>query len=314
MPSKNIAIITGGPGEERAISLLSAKSVTESLETKGYNLKVYDLPLDLKLLFEDAQNNKIDLAIPIIHGTWGEDGLIPALLEIFKIPYLFSDYLASALAMDKARTKQMLATENITMASGILLKKGDNSKTAELKSLGWPLVVKPNNSGSSVGVSIVTDEKELNEAIAKVFIDRSEVLIEQHIKGRELTVVVTDYQGKVEAMPVIEIIPKISTWFDYEAKYADGGSDEVCPADIPPVEAQKIQALAVKVYEVLGCRDLARADFIWNEIDKSFVFLEINTVPGLTKASLTPRALKVVGLSLGDFFVKLIERKLEIKL
>jgi len=310
---KNIAIITGGPGEERAISLLSAESVTKSLGTKNYNLKNYDLPEDLKLLFEDAQNNKIDLAIPIIHGAWGEDGLIPSLLELLKVPYLFSDYLTSALAMDKAKTKKLLATENITMAPGILLNKNDNSKIEEIKLLGWPLVVKPNNSGSSVGVSIVTNEEELAEALAKVFVDRDEVLIEKFIKGRELTVVVTDYQGKAEALPVIEIIPKVSTWFDYEAKYADGGSDEVCPANIASEEAKAIQALAVKTYQVLNCRDLARADFIWDESSKNFIFLEINTVPGLTAASLTPKALATIGLSLGDFFVKLINKKLEIK-
>lgn len=310
MPSKNIAIITGGPGEEREISLLSAANVVKALSQDGYDLKIYDLPRDLEPLFQAAQRQEIDLAIPVIHGRWGEDGLMPALLELLNIPYLFSDHLVSALAMDKAKTKKVLATEGITMAPGVLLGKTGKPDLEMISSWGWPLVVKPNDSGSSFGVSLAGNEKELKEALVKAFASSQQVLIEKFIKGRELTVAVSDYQGEAFALPVIEIIPKISSWFDYEAKYSAGGSDEICPARIPDAIAAKVQALAVKIFKALGCRDLARADFIWDEANGELVFLEINTVPGLTDASLTPKALRAAGLDLPDFFRNLVDRRL----
>ena len=217
------------------------------------------------------------------------------------------------MTIDKAKTKKILISENIKMATGILLNKKEDLKLEDINSWGWPIVIKPNSSGSSVGISIVKNETELDEALIKAFTVGDKVLIEKFIKGRELTVVVTDYQEEIIALPVIEIIPKVSDWFDYKAKYVVGGSDEICPANMSDADAKKIQSQAIKIFEILDCRDLARIDFIWNEVDQEFVFLEINTVPGLTETSLTPKALRVAGLSLQDFFVKLIDKYLCIK-
>lgn len=305
---KKIAIITGGPGEERGISMLSADNVGNALKNSVYQISRYDLPENLSKLLADLQNRSIDLAIPIIHGDWGEDGRLPALLDIFKVPYLFSNHLTSAVAMDKNLTKKILSDKEIIMAPWILWKKVNNVNLDKLIA-DWqlPIVVKPNASGSSCGIVIAKTKAELEVALE----EKDEVLLEKFIKGRELTVAVTDVGGAVKALPIIEIISKVSEWFDYKAKYSPQGSDEICPAQIPDNVANQLKEIAMKVFRVLNCRDLARVDFIWSQDDDKLYFLEINTVPGMTKASLCPKALQVAGLSLIEFFSQLIMRRLE---
>ena len=307
MPTKKIAIISGGPGDERKISLLSAGSVWQAFSLAPFYVTRYNLPEDFPAFINALQNKEIDLVIPIIHGAWGEDGKLPALLEIFHVPYLFSNHLTSALAMDKNLTKKVLMNENIVMAPGALINE-NNFKDLDkiIKTWGWPIVAKPNDSGSSCGVFIAKDRNELMTGIS----GRESVLLEKFIKGRELTVAVTDVSGEAKALPAIEIIPKVSEWFDYKAKYSDGGSDEVCPAQIPEEIAEEMKKIALKIFKVLNCRDLARADFIWSQTDNKLYFLEINTVPGLSEASLSPKALRAAGSNLTDFFISLINKRL----
>jgi D-alanine-D-alanine ligase len=167
-------------------------------------------------------------------------------------------------------------------------------------------VVKPIESGSSVGMSICHKVEDLSQAIEKAFEYSDEVMLEQFVKGREFTVAVMGNE-KPKALPVVEIIPKIAEFFSYEAKYQVGGSEELCPADIPEEIRKKMQKYAIKIFKALDCRDLARADFIWSETDQKLYFLEINTIPGMTSASLAPKAAKASGFTFPEFLDKIIQ-------
>lgn len=255
----------------------------------------------------DADEGKIDLVFPIGHGAYIEDGKIQGLLEMLGIPYLFSGTLASALAMNKQKTKLVAKSAGLKVAKEIILKQNKKYNTVKIiKKLSLPIVVKPIESGSSVGMSICRQENELDSAIGKAFEYSEDVMLEQFIQGRELTVAV---MGNVhsKALPVVEIIPKVSDFFSYEAKYQAGGSEEVCPADIPEEIRKKAQRYAIKIFKALDCHDLARADFIWEETTGKIYFLEINTIPGMTSASLAPKAAKAAGLAFPQFLDKLIE-------
>lgn len=253
----------------------------------------------------DTGENKIDLVLPIGHGPYVEDGRMQGFFDMLGIPYLFSGTLSSALSMNKHKTKIMAKSVGIKIAKDMVV--GKKYKTEKIvKKLNLPVVVKPVELGSSVGISIAQTEGELKIAIDKALEHGDEVLLEQFIKGRELTVAVMGTKTP-KALPVIEIIPKVSTFFDYKAKYQSGGSEEICPAEIPDEIMKKVQRYAVKVFKALGCRDLARADFIWNEETGKICFLEINTIPGMTATSLAPQAAKAAGMEFSDFLDKLIE-------
>ena len=178
------------------------------------------------------------------------------------------------------------------------------------KTLGLPIVIKPNQAGSSVGVSIANNAQELKTGITTALKLDKEALLEQFISGRELTCAVFGNRSP-RALPVAEIVPKVSGWFDYKAKYAEQGSDEICPARIPKSISQRIQRDSLIIFKALGCKDLARADFIWNKKDNKPYFLEINTIPGLTAQSLAPKIAKAAGLNFKSFIEKLIEQGME---
>jgi len=190
---------------------------------------------------------------------------------------------------------------------------GKKYKTEKIiKKLNLPVVVKPIELGSSVGISVSKTEEELKNAISKALEYNEEVLLEQFIEGRELTVAVFGNKSP-KALPVIEIIPKVSTFFDYKAKYQTGGSEEVCPAQVPEDIRKKVQKYAVKIFKVLSCRDLARADFILSKNDGKLYFLEINTIPGMTATSLAPQAAKAAGMEFSEFLDKLISEAMKRK-
>ena len=301
----NLAVIFGGPSGEHAISLKSASEVMANLDQQKYTI----LPIKISRKGQwdrTLLQNKIDLALIIGHGTFMEDGCLQAVLESYNIPYLFSGVLASALAMNKAKTKIIATSAGLKVARGIVLKKNNAfDPPAIIRYLQFPIVIKPNELGSSVGTNIVKNEKDFKASLKEAFLWGDEVLLEEFISGRELTVAVMG-RKKLTALPVVEIKPRISQWFDYEAKYATGGSEEICPAQIPASLTTKAQAQAVKIFEALGCHDLARADFIWSQKNKQLYFLEINTIPGMTKTSITPRAALAAGLKFGDFLDTLI--------
>ncbi|MFA5993969.1 MAG: D-alanine--D-alanine ligase [Parcubacteria group bacterium] len=311
MPKKiNLAVIFGGPSGEHAVSLKSASEVMANLDQQKYVV----LPIKISRKGQWDRNllqNKIDLALIIGHGTFMEDGRLQAVLESYSIPYLFSGVLASALAMNKALTKIIARDAGLKVARGIVLKKTDPlDYPVIIKYLDFPIVIKPNELGSSVGTNIVKNEKDLKASLKEAFLWGDEVLLEEFISGRELTVAVLGRKN-LTALPVVEIKPRISQWFDYAAKYTTGGSEEICPAQIPATLAKKAQAQATRIFEALGCRDLTRADFIWNEKNKQLYFLEINTIPGMTKTSITPRAALADGFTFENFLNILITTALE---
>lgn len=254
----------------------------------------------------DTDGNKIDLVLPIGHGPYLEDGKVQGMLDMLDIPYVFSGTLASALSMNKKKTKIIAKAAGLKIAKDLVLEKGKKINLEKIiGKLGIPLVIKPTELGSSVGISIANSKEKLEEGIKKAFEYSDEIFLEQFIKGRELTVAVIG-DNDPKALPVIEIIPKISGWFDYKAKYEVGGSEEVCPADIPEEIRKKIQKYAVKIFKAIGCLDLARADFIWSEKDNKLYFLEINTIPGMTVTSLAPKAAAAAGIEFTKFLDKLI--------
>lgn len=336
---KRIALIFGGQSGEHEVSLKSANQVLRALSRDKYeiipiaitkkgfwlvgelgqkylenNLEKANLQDGVKENVFLKNNNKlpekfppIDIALPIIHGTFGEDGKLQGALEMLGLPYVFSGTLASALAMNKYKTKIIAKNSGLKIAKDVVLSKNKKYGTKKIVAkLGFPVVVKPTELGSSVGTSLATTKEELSSGIEKALEYGEEVLLEQFIKGRELTVsVIGDKSPK--ALPVIEIIPKVSAWFDYRAKYETGGSQEICPANIPEDIRRKVQRSAIKIFKAIGCLDLARADFIWSEKDNKIYFLEINTIPGMTATSLAPQAAQAMGMTFPDFLDKLIE-------
>ncbi|KKT45223.1 MAG: D-alanine-D-alanine ligase [Parcubacteria group bacterium GW2011_GWA2_44_15] len=259
----------------------------------------------------EGSGQPIDLVIPLGHGTFMEDGRLQGILDSLHLPYIFSGCLASALAMNKNLTKIIAKNMGLTVAADLMVKRGDKINAAKIiKILSLPIVIKPNQAGSSVGVSIAKNIQELKNGIATALNLDKEALLEQFISGRELTCAIFG-NSSPRALPVAEIVPKVSGWFDYKAKYADQGSDEICPAKIPKTISQEIQKDSLTIFKALGCKDLARADFIWNQEDNKPYFLEINTIPGLTAQSLAPKIAKAAGLNFKSFIEKLIEQGME---
>ncbi|EKE15665.1 MAG: hypothetical protein ACD_11C00115G0005 [uncultured bacterium] len=336
---KRIAVVFGGPSGEHEVSLKSASQVISALDKDKYEI----IPMAITktghwLVGEDGEKYmndnlgkagreggveagnifeirnklpgifpKVDLVLPIIHGTFGEDGKLQGALEMFGLSYAFSGILASALAMNKRKTKIIAKAVGLKIAKDVVVAKGKKFNSEKIiAKLNFPIVIKPVELGSSIGTSLANSEQELKKGIEDAFGYGEEVLLEQFVKGRELTVTVMGDKTP-KALPVIEIIPKVSNWFDYRAKYEAGGSEEVCPAEIPEEVRKIVQRYAVKVFRAIGCRDLARADFIWSANDGKLYFLEINTIPGMTTTSLAPQAAAVAGMEFSVFLDKLIE-------
>lgn len=342
----NLAVIFGGQSGEHEVSLRSAKQVMDALDKEKYEIIPIAISKNGQWLVGEAgkkylesnlenagreggveisavsefESNKlpekfppIDLVFPIAHGSFMEDGKLQGTLEMLGLPYVFSGTLASALAMHKRKTKIIAKSAGLKIAKDVSLFKNKKYNLSKIiAKLNFPIVIKPAELGSSVGTSLANSEGELEAGIQTALQYGEEVLLEQFVKGRELTAAVMGEKNP-KALPVIEIIPKISGWFDYQAKYEKGGSQEVCPAEIPEETRKKIQKYAIKIFKAVGCRDLARADFIWSDQDGQLYFLEINTIPGMTATSLAPQAAATAGMNFSDFLDKLIEGALKRK-
>ena len=293
------------------MSLKTGGKIFEALDKEKYEVYNYDPKFDLEKLIEDIFKKKIDLVFPALHGPFGEDGKLQGMLDVLGVPYVFSGCLASALAMNKHKAKIVAFSSGVNISEDILLEREDEINYDEIiEKIGFPVVIKPIELGSSVGMAIVNNKEELISGIENAFSFGGKIILEKFVKGRELTVAVVE-DGKARALPVIEIIPKKSKWFDYQAKYEAGATDEICPAKIPKEIEKKVQELAVKVFKTIGCEDLARADFIWDEKENRIYFLEINTIPGMTATSLAPQAAKADGMEFPVFLDKLIANNLK---
>lgn len=302
-----VALLAGGKSNEREISLASGKGAREALEAAGFPVTMID-PADKndlkKLIDED-----FDVAFLCMHGKFGEDGTIQGLLDVLSIPYTCSGVWSSALAMDKSKTKVFYERNNVPTPPSLTVFKGDAVDVAEVvKKLGSNVVVKPATEGSAIGVFIVNGEEEIAGALKKAFEIDSEVLIERYIKGREFTVAVLGNKDAV-AFPVIEIVPK-SDFYDFESKYAPGGSQHICPANIPDDLASRLKDAAVAAHVALSCSGTSRSDFLMEE-DGTFWVLETNTIPGMTATSLLPDAASAAGMTFPELCTKLIEFALE---
>ena len=293
-PNK-IAVLMGGPGEEREISLKSGKAILLALEAIGYDVLDVTLENTLGDIISDLQS--VDLVFLGLHGSIGENGTIQGFLESLGIKYTGSDPLSSAICMDKNISKIIARGSKVNTPDWKIVTRDQNLSEDNSE---FPLVTKPNDQGSTVGLTIVHDETELGPALNLAFNYSSSVLVEQFIEGRELTV--TLIGGK--ALPICEVIPSHEL-YDYECKYSSGMSKYICPAQIDLDLTERIQEITERLFSVLKCRHYSRADFRLDHEDNLW-FLEMNTLPGMTDTSLAPMAAKAAGLSFNDLIDRIV--------
>jgi len=308
MEKLTVALLAGGISSEREVSLHSGEQVYNALDKDKYHILQYDPQTDLARLVQDAP--KIDIAMIILHGPFGEDGTIQGLLDLLDIPYQGSGVLGSALAMNKVVSKQLYEKAGLPVIPYNVYERDETVDVEKCASrLGLPLVVKPVAAGSSVGMSIVKSAADLPAALDKAGEFDKAILVESFIAGTELTAGVIGNKH-LEALPIIEIIPDEShEFFDYEAKYTAGITREICPARISEELTQKAQHYAKISHRALFCRGYSRTDMILKE--NEIYVMETNTIPGMTATSLFPQAAQEAGMSFSQVLDKLIELGLE---
>ncbi len=320
---KKIALVTGGYSGEAVISYKSAIAIEKNIDAdkwdcykidinpKGWffmNPNGANIPVDKNDFSISLNGTKIlfDAVLVGLHGTPGEDGKLQGYFDCLNIPYTSCDAATSALTFNKRYTVAVAAFAGMHVAKSLHLFKAEPiAADTILKELTLPLFVKPNNGGSSLGISKVKAAADLQPALDKAFKEDDQVLVEEFISGREFTIGVFKSKGQIIALPITEIISK-NEFFDFEAKY-EGASEEVTPANVTTAIAEKIQAAARKAYTVFNCNGIVRIDFIYNLADEHPYMLEINTVPGQSDASLVPQQVVAMGWSLKEFYSALIE-------
>jgi D-alanine-D-alanine ligase len=298
MKNKKIGVLYGGLSAEREVSLKSGAAVYQALVAGGYDAVLIDVDRNLATVL---QREQIGAAFIALHGRYGEDGCVQGLLELLQIPYTGSGVLASALAMHKLYSKQTFTAAGILTAPFRCYRRGENVALADLP-FGLPLVVKPVQEGSSVGISIVKNENQLAEALELAFRHDDEILLEQFVKGQEVQV------GILDDRPIgaIEIVPK-NEFYDFEAKYTDGMAEHIFPARLAAELYEKAQQTGLAAHRALGCRGYSRVDLLVTEAGDCYV-LEVNTLPGMTALSLLPEiAAKGAGLSFTALVSRIIE-------
>jgi D-alanine-D-alanine ligase len=322
---KTIAIAAGGDSSEFKISVKSAEEVCNILSAR---YKVYLIVIkgtnwywedkkgryhnidknDFSLTYDDNQI-KFDGVFIAIHGTPGENGLLQGYFDMIGIPYTSCSAFCSALTFNKQACKLFLKEYGITMAKAVLIRKANKIDINDIiNQVGLPCFVKPNDSGSSFGVTKVKKKEGLLPAVEVAFKESDQVLIEAFMNGREIACGVVKTKTKTIVLPLVEIISK-NEFFDYEAKYIPGNSEEVTPADTPAALTKEIQRISLLIYELLGCKGIVRVDFI--VIGEEPWFIEINTIPGMTKESLVPKEAAAAGISLEELYSMAVENMFE---
>ena len=290
-----MAVLMGGLGAERAVSLSTGQECATALRQAGYRVVEIDAGADL---VADLQRVQPDVVFNALHGRWGEDGCVQGVLEWMQIPYTHSGVLSSALAMDKEKTKEVFRAEGLPVVESLLIARADLGKTHPM---ALPYVIKPNNEGSSVGVYLVEESALSPPPLSDDMPDV--VMVEAFAPGRELTTTVLG----ARALTVTDILTDL--WYDYDAKYVEGGSQHIVPANLPQDIFSACLDYALKAHEVLGCRGISRTDFRWDEgrgLD-GLVLLETNTQPGMTPTSLSPEQAEAMGISFPDLCKFLVE-------
>jgi D-alanine-D-alanine ligase len=295
-----IAVLMGGNSSELDISLVTGKAVNRALNELGHNVLACPFENDISDVIHVLK--EADLVFIALHGGEGEDGTIQQLLEDESICYTGSGPDSSTLSMDKHLAKSFARKKDILTPSWLHLNL-DEDEFVDLSEskFSYPVVVKPNGSGSTMGLTIVKESRELDEAISLASQFDSRLLVEEYITGRELTVGILNE----ESLPIVEIKPS-HDMYDYECKYTEGMSDYTCPAELFDKLTEEIQKVSVKIYKLMGCRHYARVDFLLDS-DDNYYFLEVNTLPGLTGTSLVPKAAKAVDMSFNDLIAKIVE-------
>lgn len=292
---KTVAVLMGGPGAERAVSLSTGQECATALRQAGYSVVEIDAGPDLvnELTLADP-----DVVFNALHGRWGEDGCVQGVLEWMKLPYTHSGVLCSALAMDKEKTKDVFRGVGLPVVDSLLMARED---LVGAHPMPLPYVIKPNNEGSSVGVYLVDLGTEAPPELSADMPDM--VMVEAFAPGRELTTTVVGDR----ALTVTDILT--NTWYDYDAKYAEGGSKHVVPAELPEDIFQACLEYALKAHAVLGCRGISRTDFRWDETRglAGLILLETNTQPGMTPTSLSPEQATAVGIPFPELCRFLVE-------
>jgi D-alanine-D-alanine ligase len=299
----NIVVLAGGRSAERQVSWVTGKACKRALEDLGHRVKLIDPDVDLPLRLWQEREAGCDLVWIALHGPGGEDGIVQGMLDWLGLPYQGSGRLASALAMDKLVSKQIFRTEGIPTPDWRVWD-GQNPLTwADCAAeLGSPLVIKPSNDGSTVGISIVEDERSFAQGLKLAHSVSSRVFLERYIPGKEITLSILSGQ----ILPAIEIIPAQGSFYDYEAKYAPGGSRHLIPSSLSPAGLARCEAAGLRAYQALGCEGLARVDLRVDPDENPWV-LEVNTLPGMTPTSLCPDAAAAIGWT----FTELVERMLQ---
>ena len=323
---KNIAVVYGGDSSEFVVSVKSSKNVFESINPSVYNVwKVQMQGLNWDVLEGDeiiasidkgdfsfvrnGEKIKFDFAYITIHGTPGEDGKLQGYFDLVKIPYSTCGVYSSALTFNKYFCSNYLRNFDVPMAKSVRLFKGDPVNVDDLvEKLGLPVFVKPNAGGSSFGVTKVKEKEQLQSALELAMTESSDILIEQFIDGKEFTCGLVKLSDQKLIFPVTEVIPQ-NEFFDYEAKYTAGKTDEITPARISPELTQKVQQLSSRIYDWCDCSGIVRIDYILR--DNEFYFLEVNTTPGMTATSFVPQQIAAMNRKLGDILGLIIEDKLK---
>lgn len=305
-----IGVLMGGYSSERDISLKSGKGVLEALKNEGCHAVAIDINVKKENEILDLiEDSRIDVAFIALHGILGEDGTIQAILEQANIPYTGSGVEASRTAINKIATQKLFKNHGINVPGYVSLYKKEKPDLGKILKVlkAFPMVIKPACEGSSIGVHIVHDEKEFELALDDVWNFGEKAMAEEFIEGRELTVGIIGQ----EPLPVVEVVPK-SAFYDYQAKYVEGMTEIIVPADIHSVVASTLQHLAVKSHKVCRCRDFSRVDFILTD-DLVHYVLEINTIPGFTPTSLLPKAAQARGIGFGQLCQSLVRLAYEKK-
>ncbi|HEV2676701.1 MAG TPA: D-alanine--D-alanine ligase [Aliidongia sp.] len=295
---KRVAVLRGGWSAERKVSLSTGRGCADALRQSGYDVVEIDPPRD-PATFATLLLPRPDAVFNALHGRGGEDGHIQAMLNLLGIPYTHSGLLASAVAMDKPMAKALFAAAGLPVVEGRVASREEILAGTVMDA---PYVVKPANEGSSVGVIIVREGENRSIAANEI---KDTMLVERFIPGRELTVAVMGDR----ALGVIEIVAR-GTWYDYEAKYAAGGSSHICPAELPPAIYAEAERIAVAAHQALGCRGVSRADFRYDDTVETpgrLYLLEVNTQPGMTPTSLVPDAAKAAGISYAELCAWMVE-------
>ncbi len=315
MAKIRVAVLMGGPSSEHDISLKTGEMIAQNLNKKNFEV----LPVKIRpdgtwpITIENLKK-KTDVAFVALHGEYGEDGQVQSLLETFGIPYTGSNPVASALAMDKRKTSPILAQNGFLVPQALFIKKGDSKiDWASLKKWRLPVVVKPTDRGSSVGISIIKNLSHLGEAVNHALKYSDSLMIEQYIKGREVTCGVVEVNGSSIPLLPTEIIPKKGEFFDYASKYEIGGSDEITPPNLPAKTIKSIQLAALRAHKLLGCSGMSRTDMILDNRGKMHV-LEVNTIPGMTQTSLLPQGAAKMGIGFSHLLAMIIKSGLNRKI